>query len=94
MMNDGFTLGLLGLLAALLGWIAVVDVRTYTISDRINAAIALLAPVYWLSAGFRWPGAAIRISHRAGFMFFAGAFSERDGRRRVKLAVPRTVVPL
>ncbi len=76
MMNDGFTLGLLGLLAAMLVWIAVVDVRTYTISDRINAAIALLAPVYWLSAGVPlWPDAAIRVGVAVVvFFLFAGAF--------------------
>jgi prepilin peptidase CpaA len=76
MMNEGFTLGLLGLLAAMLVWIAVVDVRTYTISDRLNAAIALLAPVYWLSAGVPlWPDAAIRVGVGAlVFMLFAGAF--------------------
>ena len=75
-MNDGFTLGLLGLLAAMLVWIAVVDVRTYTISDRVNAAIALLAPVYWLSAGVPlWPDAAIRVGVAVlVFMLFAGAF--------------------
>jgi prepilin peptidase CpaA len=76
MMNDGFTLGLLGLLAAMLVWIAVVDVRTYTISDRINVAIALLAPVYWLSAGVPlWPDAAIRVGVGVlVFVLFAGAF--------------------
>jgi prepilin peptidase CpaA len=76
MMNEGFTLGLLGLLAAMLVWIAVVDVRTYTISDRINVAIALLAPVYWLSAGVPlWPDAAIRVGVGVlVFMLFAGAF--------------------
>ena len=76
MMNEGFTLALLGLLAAMLVWIAVVDVRTYTISDRLNAAIALLAPVYWLSAGVPlWPDAAIRVGvGLLVFMLFAGAF--------------------
>jgi prepilin peptidase CpaA len=76
MMNGEFTLGLLGLLAAMLAWIAVVDVRTYTISDRINLAIALLAPLYWLSAGVPlWPDAAIRIGVGIGvFLMFAVAF--------------------
>jgi Flp pilus assembly protein, protease CpaA len=75
-MNEGFTLALLGLLAAMLVWIAVVDVRTYTISDRLNAAIALLAPVYWLSAGVPlWPDAAIRVGIGVlVFLLFAGAF--------------------
>ena len=58
MMNAGFTLTLLGLLSAALVWIAIVDVRTYTISNGINLAIALAAPLYWLSAG-------IDLSHEA-----------------------------
>jgi prepilin peptidase CpaA len=76
MMNDGFTFVLLGLLAATLIWIAVVDIRTYTISDRLNAAIALLAPVYWWSAGVPlWPDAAMQVGVAIlVFLFFAGAF--------------------
>jgi prepilin peptidase CpaA len=76
MMNVGFTLALLGLLAAFLVWIAVVDVRTYTISDGLNLTIALLAPVYWWSAGVPfWPDAAIRVGVAVVvFLLFAGAF--------------------
>lgn len=76
MMNVGFTLALLGLLAAFLAWIAVVDVRTYTISDGLNLMIALLAPVYWWSAGVPfWPDAAIRVGVAVVvFLLFAGAF--------------------
>jgi prepilin peptidase CpaA len=76
MMNVGFTLALLGLLAAILLWIAVVDVRTYTISDGLNLTIALLAPIYWWSAGVPlWPDAAIRVGVGvAVFLLFAGAF--------------------
>ena len=76
MMNDGFTLALLGLLAATLVWIAVVDVRTYTISDGLNLAIALAAPLYWWSIGLPlWPDAAIRVGVGiAVFLLFAGAF--------------------
>jgi len=76
MMNAGFTLTLLGLLAATLVWIAVVDVRTYTISNGINLAIALAAPVYWLSAGVPiLPDAGLRIAVAAGvFLLFAIAF--------------------
>jgi prepilin peptidase CpaA len=75
-MNGGFTFGLLGVLASMLLWIAVVDVRTYTISDRLNAAIALLAPVYWWSAGVPlWPNAAMQVGVAVlVFLFFAGAF--------------------
>ena len=76
MMNVGFTLALLGLLAAALLWIAVVDVRTYTISDGLNVAIALAAPLYWWSVGLPlWPDAAIRIGVAVVvFLLFAGAF--------------------
>lgn len=74
MMNVEFTL--LALLAAMLAWIAVVDVRTYTISDRLNLAIALLAPFYWWSAGVPlWPDAGIRVGVGVlVFLLFAGAF--------------------
>jgi prepilin peptidase CpaA len=76
MMNAGFTLTLLGLLAAALLWIAVVDVRTHTISNRINLAIALIAPVYWLSAGVPlWPDAPLRVvAAIVVFLLFAVAF--------------------
>ena len=76
MMNSGFTLALLGLLATMLAWIAVFDVKTYTISDRLNIAIALLAPVYWWSSGVPlWPVAAIRVAVAlVVFTLFAGAF--------------------
>jgi prepilin peptidase CpaA len=76
MMNAGFTLALLGLLAATLVWIAVIDVRTYTISDGLNLAIALAAPLYWWSVGLPlWPDAAIRVGVGvAVFFLFAGAF--------------------
>jgi len=76
MMNGGFTLALLGLLAATLVWIAVVDVRTYTIADGLNVAIALAAPLYWWSIGLPlWPDAAIRIGVAVlVFLLFAGAF--------------------
>jgi len=76
MMNVGFTFLLLGLLAATLVWIAVVDIRTYTISDGLNLGIALLAPVYWWAAGVPlWPDAAMQVGVAIlVFLFFAGAF--------------------
>jgi len=60
----------------MLAWIAVVDIKTYTISDRLNLAIALLAPVYWWSAGVPlWPDAGLRVGVALlVFLFFAGAF--------------------
>src|SRR5687767_9880642 len=62
MMNAEFTEILLGVLAILLIAAAVIDVRTFTISNRLNAVIALLAPLFWWSAGLPlWPDAAIQV---------------------------------
>ncbi len=44
MFNATFTDLLLLLLGAILIVAAVVDVRTFTISNRLNATVALLAP--------------------------------------------------
>ena len=76
MMNGGFTLALLGILAVMLAWIAVVDIKTYTISDRLNLAIALLAPVFWWASGVAlWPDASLRVAMAViVFLLFAGAF--------------------
>jgi len=76
MMNGGFTLALMALLAAMLVWIAIVDVKTYTISNGLNIAIALLAPLYWWSAGVPlWPNAGMQVGMAIlVFLLFAGAF--------------------
>jgi len=73
MFNGAFTQLLLLALAAILVVAAVIDVRTYTISNRLNLTVALLAPVYWASVALSpWPaqlavGAAV-------FVLLAGAF--------------------
>jgi prepilin peptidase CpaA len=76
MINVGFTDFLLWVLAALLVVAAVVDARTFTISNRLNLTVALLAPVYWLSVALSpWPGVAVQLA--AGttvFALFAAAF--------------------
>jgi prepilin peptidase CpaA len=76
MNNAGFTEPLLGLLAILLVVAAVIDVRTFTISNALNLTVALLAPLYWLSIGLPlWPDAAIQIGIGAGiFILLGGAF--------------------
>ena len=62
MTNFGFTEFLLVVLAIILVVAAVIDVRTFTISNRLNAAVALLAPLYWWSISLPfWPDAAIQI---------------------------------
>jgi prepilin peptidase CpaA len=76
MFNGAFTEILLAGLAALLVVAAVIDVRTFTISNRLNLTVALLAPLYWLSVALApWPGVAIQLA-AAGtvFLILAGAF--------------------
>jgi prepilin peptidase CpaA len=76
MMNFGFTELLLAVLALLLAFAAVVDMRTFTISNRLNLAVALLAPLYWWSVGLPlWPGAGIQVAVALGvFVVLALAF--------------------
>ena len=76
MINLGFTDLLLGLLGVLLLAAAVIDVRTFTISNRLNVAVALLAPIYWWSIGMPlWPDAAIQVGiAMVVFLLLAGAF--------------------
>ena len=76
MFNGAFTQFLLAALAAMLVFAAIVDVRTFTISNRLNLAVALLAPIYWLSAALSpWPGFAIQLAAGgAVFVVMAGAF--------------------
>ena len=76
MFNGVFTDLLLLALAATLVVAAVIDVRPFTISNRLNAAVAAGAPLYWMSIALNpWPGMAIQLA--AGsivFVLLAGAF--------------------
>jgi prepilin peptidase CpaA len=76
MINGAFTEILLAGLAATLVVAAVIDVRTFTISNRLNLTIALLAPAYWASVALSpWPGIAIQLAAGvAVFTILAGAF--------------------
>ena len=76
MINETFTDALVVLLALMLVWAAVVDVRTFTISNKLNLAIALMAPLFWWATGVDlWPDAAIRVAVAVGvFILFAIAF--------------------
>lgn len=76
MFNGAFTDLLLVALAAILVFAAVVDVRTFTISNRLNLTVALLAPVYWASVALSpWPGVAVQLAAAATvFILLAGAF--------------------
>ncbi|MES2146803.1 MAG: prepilin peptidase [Pseudomonadota bacterium] len=63
-------------LALLLVVAAVIDVRTFTISNRLNLTVAGLAPLYWLATGLPlWPQIAVQVAIAAGvFLLLAGAF--------------------
>jgi prepilin peptidase CpaA len=76
-MGEYFKIGLTVLLAGLLIWAAVTDLKSRIISNRLNIAIALLAPIYWIASGLPlWPGMAIQLALAAiVFMVFAGLFS-------------------
>ena len=86
MINGAFTELLLARACGdLLVVAAVVDVRTFTISNRLNLTVALLAPLYWLSVALPpWPDVAIQLAAGAGvFVLLAAAFyAGHDGRRR------------
>ena len=76
MFNVAFTDLLLVWLAATLLVAAIIDARTFTISNRLNLTVAVGAPLYWLSIALApWPGMAIQLA--AGgivFLVLAGAF--------------------
>jgi prepilin peptidase CpaA len=76
MINGPFTEILLAGLAAILVFAAVVDMRTFTISNRLNVTVALLAPVYWASVALSpWPDVAVQLAAAAAvFTILAGAF--------------------
>jgi prepilin peptidase CpaA len=76
MFNGAFTDLLLLGLAAILVVAAIIDVRTFTISNRLNLTVALLAPVYWASVALSpWPGVAVQLGAAAiVFALLAGAF--------------------
>ncbi|RYD84923.1 MAG: peptidase, partial [Sphingomonadales bacterium] len=64
------------LLAVLLLMAAWTDIKTRTISNELNATIALLAVVFWIVVGETlWPDLAVRIGVALGlFALFAVLF--------------------
>ena len=94
MINGAFTEILLIGLAVLLLVAAVIDVRTFTISNRLNLTVAALAPLYWLSIALPlWPDVAIHLAAAAGvFVLLAAAFyAGMMGGGDVKLAAALTL---
>jgi len=70
-------LGLMALLAALMIAAAISDVRTRTISNRLNAVIALLAIPFWIATGLAaWPDVPLQLGAAlAVFLVFVGLFA-------------------
>jgi prepilin peptidase CpaA len=98
MMNDQFTVWLpwllLVLLALLLVRVVVTDVRSFTITNRLNLTIAALAPLYWWSIGLPlWPDAAIQLGLALGvfalfsLLFAAGMMGGGDVKLAAALAL-------
>jgi len=94
MTNAAFTEILLGILALLLVVAAVIDVRTFTISNRLNLAVALMAPLYWWSAHLPlWPDIGIQVAIAAGVFallavaFYAGMMGGGDVKLAAALAL-------
>lgn len=77
-MQNGFiSLGLMALLGVLMIMAAVSDLRSRTISNRLNAAMALLAVPFWFAAGWSiWPDIPLQFAAAfAVFLLFAGFFA-------------------
>ena len=75
MFNGTFTGFLMGVLALLLIVAAVIDVRTFTISNRLNLTVALLAPLYWFAAQLGSGHIILQVAAAVVvFLLFAGAF--------------------
>jgi prepilin peptidase CpaA len=57
-------------LALILVVAAAIDIRTFTISNRLNLTVALLAIPYWFAAHVPlWPGVAILVGIAIGVFF-------------------------
>ncbi|MEO6580027.1 MAG: prepilin peptidase [Sphingomicrobium sp.] len=94
MTNIGFTEILLILLAAILVVAAVIDVRTFTISNGLNAAVALMAPLYWWSESLPiWPDIAVQVALAAAVFgvlaitFYIGMMGGGDVKLAAALAL-------
>lgn len=76
-LSDYLQYALLGGLALALLYAAFTDIKSRTISNHLNLAIALAAPLFWWASGVDlWPGAAIHLGVAvATFAVTAGLFA-------------------
>ncbi|MGR4891826.1 prepilin peptidase [Sphingopyxis sp. LARHCG72] len=77
MESGTISLGLMVLLGVLMIAAAISDLRSRTISNELNAAIALLAIPFWIASGLAaWPDVPIQFGAAlAVFLVFAGLFA-------------------
>ena len=77
MLGEYFRLALIVALSALLIAAAITDLRARIISNRLNIAIAALAPLWWIACGLDlWPGVAVQLLVcGVVFLLFAALFS-------------------
>ena len=77
MTGEYFKIILLCALGALLIAAAVTDLRARIISNRLNLAVAALAPLWWLANGYAlWPDMAVQLLAGAAiFTLFAALFA-------------------
>ena len=77
MLDDPFKYGLLAGLAIALLVAAFTDLRSRQIGNRLNAAIALGAPLFWWASGLAlWPDVALQVGVAlAAFAVLAGLFA-------------------
>src|SRR5690606_14406791 len=77
MMGEYFRVAMLCLLGVLLIVAAVTDLRSRTISNRLNLAAAALAPLGWIASGVSpWPDMAGQLlTADIVFAIFAGLFA-------------------
>lgn len=77
MTGEYFRVALLCALGALLIAAAITDLRARIISNRLNLAVAALAPLWWLANGYAlWPDMAVQLLVGAAiFTLFAALFA-------------------
>ena len=77
MESSMITLGLMAVLGLMMIAAAISDLRSRTISNELNAAIALLAIPFWIATDLAlWPDIPIQFGAAFGvFLIFAGLFA-------------------
>lgn len=74
-----FSYALLAGLATALIVAAVTDLRSRTIANRLNLAIALAAPLYWVAVGYSWVDLVFMLGQTAlTFVFCTVLFAARQ----------------